>query len=66
VTPLLVVLFVIAALAVVVRFEAFCLNDLANAEDYELQYFSRRAWMFLCLFVVPFGGILYLLRGKAR
>jgi len=42
------------------------LNDLANPDDDELQYFSRQAWTFLCAFVIPFEGVLYLLCGKVR
>ena len=57
----LVVLIVVA----VVRFEVFCLDDLAETPDVRLQYLSRAGWLALILLCVPFGGILYLYRGKA-
>lgn len=51
-------------LVVAAGFEAFCLVDLARAEA--VRYLPRWAWAIICLVSVPFGGIVYLLVGRAR
>lgn len=56
-----------AAIAwVVVRFELFCLADLARAEDGELRVLSRQAWQLLIMLWIPFGGLFYLRFGRGR
>jgi hypothetical protein len=50
----------------VARFEVYCLNDLASAEDAELRYLTRQGWSVLILLWIPFGGLLYLRRGRIR
>jgi hypothetical protein len=55
---------VVVGLVVVVRFEVFCLDDLAVTPDVELQLFTRTGWLALIVFIIPVGGILYLSRGK--
>lgn len=51
-------------LMVAAGFEVFCLVDLARAEA--VRYLPRWAWAIICLVSVPFGGIVYLLVGRAR
>jgi Phospholipase_D-nuclease N-terminal len=57
----------VAALAPVVllavAFVGYCLFDLARAE---VRYLPKWVWALLCVVWVPFGGIAYLLVGKAR
>ena len=57
----LVAVVVVAAL----RFEVFCLDDLAGTPDVQLQYLTRSGWLVLIVLCIPLGGILYLYRGKA-
>jgi hypothetical protein len=56
---------VVVGLVVVVRFELFCLDDLARTPDVELQLLTRTGWLVLILLFVPVGGVVYLYRGKA-
>jgi hypothetical protein len=64
--PGLALIAVLAALTiiVVVRFELFCLHDLASAEDHELRYLTRRAWSVAIIISIPFGGVAYLMLGR--
>jgi hypothetical protein len=55
---------VVAAAIVVVRFEVFCLTDLARSE--EVRYLSKRAWAAICILSIPLGGIPYLYFGRTR
>lgn len=55
----LVPVFVAAA-----GFVAFCLADLARAE--EVRYLPRWGWGLVCLVQIPLGGIIYLSIGKVR
>lgn len=61
----LIALAVLAAW-LLARFEVYCLADLAQAEDWELRYFTRQAWTFFILLCIPFGGLTYLRAGKIR
>jgi Phospholipase_D-nuclease N-terminal len=54
----------IPVLVVAVGFEAFCLVDLARAE--EVRYLPRWAWGLICLLSIPLGGIIYLVVGRVR
>jgi hypothetical protein len=65
-TAVTIALLIVAALIVVVRFEMFCISDLAKTQDHELLYLSRRGWSVAILFSIPLGGIAYLMIGKAR
>jgi hypothetical protein len=56
----------ILVVALVVRFEYICLNDLASADDSELRYLTRRGWLLLCLIAIPIGGFLYWRFGRDR
>ncbi len=58
----LTVAVVLAAIVVVVRFEVFCLTDIAEAE--EVRYLTKPAWAAICVLAIPVGGILYLIYGK--
>jgi hypothetical protein len=52
------------AIVAVVRFEMFCLRDIADAD--EVRYLTKQGWIVLCLLWIPFGGILYLYYGRTR
>lgn len=62
----LIAFLAVVVIVVVVRFEVFCLNELASAEDNELVYLTRRGWTVAILFSIPFGGMAYLLFGRAH
>jgi len=54
-------------LALGVAWVAFCLYDLARAE--QVRYLPKWGWAILCCGIgltVPFGGIVYLCVGKVR
>jgi hypothetical protein len=61
VNPALVLIPVYTA---AVAFEAFCLVDLARAE--EVRRLPRGAWAIICLVSIPLGGIIYLAAGRVR
>ena len=61
---LVVSLVILVVAAMIVRFEVFCLKDLAATDDWQLRGLNRRGWMLVCLLSVPFGGIAYLYLGK--
>jgi hypothetical protein len=62
-----VVIALVAALVVVgVRFELFCLRELAATRDDELRYLTRPGWIVVIAFSIPVGGILFLYYGRAR
>jgi hypothetical protein len=58
----LVVVAVLVAIAGLLRFEIFCLNDILHAEY--VRGLTRAAWIVLCVLMIPIGGILYLLYGR--
>jgi hypothetical protein len=60
----LVVALAAALVAVLYRFIAFCLADLAQARV--VRYLPRETWRLLILIWIPFGGLLYLMYGKVR
>ncbi len=62
----LIAFLAVVVIAVVVRFEVFCLRELARTDDYELLHLTRRGWTIAILFSIPFGGTAYLLFGRAR
>ena len=66
ITALVITALVVAALVMVVRFELFCLGDLAQTTDADLLYLTRRGWFALIVVVIPLGGILYLYSGKTH
>jgi hypothetical protein len=60
-------LIVVAILVIIVgavRFEMFCLRDIAEAE--EVFVFSRQVWIVITILSIPFGGLFYLLYGRRR
>ena len=61
-----VVLLSVIVVAVVVRFEMFCLHDLADTPDCQLRGLDRRGWTLVTLVSIPLGGIAYLYYGKTR
>jgi hypothetical protein len=61
--PLILILLGVLAAG----FVAFCLVDLARAQ--EVRYLPKCGWAILCLGIgltIPFGGIAYLVFGKVR
>ena len=62
----LIAFLAVMVIVVVVRFEVFCLRELAKADDYQLLHLTRRGWTVAILFSIPFGGMAYLLFGRAR
>ena len=60
------VLLLVLALCVlaVVRFELFCLSDLARTPDHRLRALTRQGWVVCILFVIPVGGLFYLRYGR--
>ena len=61
-----IVLLIAAIIAIIVRFERFCLADIAQTDDRQFRYFTRQGWIALTIFVIPFGGVVYLLYGRDR
>jgi hypothetical protein len=61
---ILVVALAAIVVAVLYRFIAFCLADLARTGA--VRYLSREAWRLLILIWIPFGGVLYLRYGRIR
>ena len=59
-----VALLPLLVIPVVVRFELFCLRDLEQTPDRDLQYLTREAWTVAILLLIPLGGIAYLTRGR--
>jgi hypothetical protein len=62
---ILAVLIVVAA-AGIARFELFCLRDLAQTADVDLNYLTRPGWAALIVLAIPLGGATYLCYGKRR
>jgi len=60
----LLVAVLVAAAAVVVRFERLCLQDLAQTPDRDLQLLTRQTWTALIVVLIPIGGLLYLATAK--
>jgi Phospholipase_D-nuclease N-terminal len=56
-------LVLIAATLLVAAWEFFCLADLVRAD--RVRFLPRWAWAMACLLLIPVGGILYLLAGRA-
>ncbi len=54
----------ILVLLVAIAFEAFCLIDLARAE--EVRYLPKWGWVIVSLISIPLGGIVYLVFGRVR
>ncbi len=59
-----VIAVLLIALIVVIRFEMFCLTDIAQAP--EVRLLSRQAWVVVTIISIPLGGILYLMFGRPR
>ena len=57
---------VAVAVIAVVRFEVYCLTDVIRTDERDLRYLSRRGWVAVCLLLLPIGGIVYLLCGRAN
>ena len=51
----------IAALALAIGFDAFCLTDIARAP--QVRYLPKWVWVLICLAQTPGGGIMYLSLG---
>ena len=55
---------VVVLIAVAIRFDLYCLRDLAEAEV--VLYFSRQVWFSIIIFSTPLGGMTYLMLGRPR
>jgi Phospholipase_D-nuclease N-terminal len=53
----------LALIVVAVAFTVFCLVDIARAK--QARHLPRAAWAVICLLSQPWGGIAYLIFGKA-
>ena len=51
-------------IVVAIGFVAYCLIDLARAE--EVRYLPRWAWAIICIITIPIGGIAYLVFGRSH
>lgn len=51
-------------LVAAIGFLAFCLVDLARAD--EVRHLPKWGWAIVCLISVPLGGIVYLSLGRVR
>jgi hypothetical protein len=58
------ILAVLVAIAGVLRFEMFCLDDVLHAPY--VRTLPRETWIALCVLTIPLGGILYLYYGRPR
>jgi hypothetical protein len=58
------ILAVLVAIAGVLRFEIFCLDDVLHAPY--VRTLPREAWIALCVLMIPLGGILYFAYGRPR
>jgi hypothetical protein len=58
------VLVALALLAVIARFDAVLLKDLAATPDHELNYLTRAGWVVAIVATFPIGPLLYLRIGK--
>lgn len=47
-------------------FAAYCVIDLARADDRDIVLLPRMVWAAICILSVPIGGIVYLLVGRRR
>ncbi len=56
------ILAVLVAVAGVLRFEMFCLDDIVHAPY--VRTLPRQTWIVLCLLTIPLGGIFYLRYGR--
>lgn len=54
----------VVVMALVVWFDARCLDDLAHSSDAELRLFARNTWALLIILSFPFGPLLYLMYAK--
>jgi hypothetical protein len=68
VNPIIEAVIIVAAfvalIVVVLRFVRFCLADLAQAPD--VRVLTREAWAIVITFMIPFGGMFYLMYGRGR
>ncbi len=54
----------LAPLAVLaIAFAAYCVIDVAR---HDVRYLPKWAWALICVVSIPFGGIVYLLVGRAH
>lgn len=63
---LAIVILAAAAVLVIVRFEQFCLRDLAGRDERDLNYLSRSGWTIVISVVIPIGALTYLAVGRRR
>jgi hypothetical protein len=54
----------VPVVVIALAFVAFCLVDLARAD--EVRHLPRGVWAIICVISIPLGGIAYLLVGRRR
>lgn len=58
------VVAIVLVAALVIRFDAMLLKDLAQTSDDELQYLTRKGWAVAIVVAFPLGAICYLTYAK--
>ena len=61
--PARFVLVIVLAVGLAVAWEVFCLYNLARAD--RVRYLPKWGWALVCLVSIPWGGIIYLIVGRA-
>ena len=59
-----VVIAIVVVAALVIRFDALLLKDLAETADDELQFLTRRGWAVAIVAMFPFGPMCYMAYAK--
>ena len=59
-----VVIAIVVAVALMIRFDALLLKDLAQTPDDQLQLLTRKGWMVAIVAVFPLGPLAYMTYGK--
>jgi hypothetical protein len=55
---------VVVLIAAAIRFDLYCLRDLAEAEV--VLYFPPQVWSYIIILSTPLGGMTYLMLGRPR
>jgi hypothetical protein len=55
---------VVVLIAAAIRFDLYCLRDLAEAEV--VLYFPPQVWSYIIIISTPLGGMTYLMLGRPR
>jgi hypothetical protein len=58
------VVAVVVIAALMIRFDALLLKDLARTPDDQLQFLTRKGWMVAIVAAFPLGPLVYMTYGK--